>query len=673
MQLTQSPLHLSLKNLLLLALMVLAANWFFTFQLVCLKDDNSFYYMPVRMYLSDALHTQGLPYWNPYLMNGVPIHADMQGAVWNPIAFVLAFCFHYNHTCFLVEYLIYIVIAAAGMWRLASLVTKDKQMLFAAVVVYTCCGFVSGVANFINWTASLGFIPWMLYCFYALLQAPNFKNACWFGVVCWLMIVCGYPAFLIYAAYCMIAVFVWWAYQQINTKQLKLVGIVLLYLLLAVAITIALALPAIVSYVEFLPFYSRGHDLATDVPYRDCFYPQFLSSLFVPTSVYNKAFDPLCHSANRDLYFGILPLLLLGLWLVNIKQHSKGIAGLLLGIGVFTFVFLFGYLTPLGNLVYKWLPLMGAFKWSAAVRIFLVILIVFAMLIQQQKMFQQHLPTKQKKFLQLTIGFMFIATVFIFIWVSKKYAFETTTHQKLFQLNAAVQAILLLTLFVFLEKIFNSKKKLLAFIMIDLLINYSLGMAMTGVGNVRPAVFNDYCKAFYQQNPDNYLDRPLANNRKLYMFDPWHNHNASKIMNGATFLESNTVFSTYEKRFLTDTASEKFLREHAFIFSDDAVIHVDSIHLSYNSIEVKLTSNKAGHVVLQQNNYFRWKEKSGIPITTYDSCFMQLPVQAGSNQFQLYYDKGRYPMLIWISVALLAALVYSLFFANAKKVLPTQR
>jgi ammonia channel protein AmtB len=46
------------KQLLLLLLLVLVANWFFTFQLVCLKDDNSFYYMPVRMYLSDALHKE---------------------------------------------------------------------------------------------------------------------------------------------------------------------------------------------------------------------------------------------------------------------------------------------------------------------------------------------------------------------------------------------------------------------------------------------------------------------------------------------------------------------------------------------------------------------------------------------------------------------------------------
>ncbi|MBC7589114.1 MAG: hypothetical protein H7178_12225, partial [Chitinophagaceae bacterium] len=129
MQLTQ-PSTISLKNLLLLALLVLAANWFFTFQLVCLKDDNSFYYLPVRMYLSDALHTQGIPYWNPYLMNGVPQHADIQGAVWNPIAFILAYVFHYNHSCFLFEYLLYIFIAATGIWKLVSLVTNDKQALF---------------------------------------------------------------------------------------------------------------------------------------------------------------------------------------------------------------------------------------------------------------------------------------------------------------------------------------------------------------------------------------------------------------------------------------------------------------------------------------------------------------------------------------------------------------
>lgn len=115
MQTNTNP-FVNLRHVFILAILVLLANWFFTFQLVCLKDDNSFYYMPVRMYLSDALHAGTLPYWNPFLLNGVPQYADMQGAVWNPIAFTLCYFFKYNHSLFLLEYVLYIFIGATGMF-----------------------------------------------------------------------------------------------------------------------------------------------------------------------------------------------------------------------------------------------------------------------------------------------------------------------------------------------------------------------------------------------------------------------------------------------------------------------------------------------------------------------------------------------------------------------------
>jgi hypothetical protein len=173
---TKTSFLLNYKHVLLILFLVLAANWFFTFQLACLKDDNSFYYMPVRMYLSDALHNGGLPFWNPYLLNGVPQYADMQGAVWNPIAFTLCYFFKYNHSLFLIEYLIYIFIAAIGVYKLLSLITNHFQLILLGVIVYIGSGFVSGIANFINWTASLAFIPWIFFLFFSLLQKPSLKK-----------------------------------------------------------------------------------------------------------------------------------------------------------------------------------------------------------------------------------------------------------------------------------------------------------------------------------------------------------------------------------------------------------------------------------------------------------------------------------------------------------------
>lgn len=670
MQTNTNP-FVNLRHVFILAILVLLANWFFTFQLVCLKDDNSFYYMPVRMYLSDALHAGTLPYWNPFLLNGVPQHADMQGAVWNPIAFTLCYFFKYNHSLFLLEYVLYIFIGATGMFKLMGLITKNQFYLLASVTIYICSGFVSGIANFINWTASLGFIPWIFYYYFTTVQQPNFRNSILLGITSWLMLVCGYPAFIIYTIYCIVALFIWHVWQQI--KQGRNIWKEIQFLLLALCIGLALSFPAIKAYIEFLPFYNRGKALATDLPFRDCFYPQFLSSLFIPSSVYNKTYDALCHSANRDIYFGVLPLLSSILFVLNYRKNKTSFILLLTGIAIFTFIFLFGFLTPLGSLTFKFLPLMGAFKWSAAARIFLMLLLIAASVFQLSK--QDFLiAAPQIKILKAVCICMLAGIVVVFVLTNQHAVFETALHHKIFYLNTVVQIILWLTAFIFMKQLLTQKKLFFVIIAIDLLINYSIGMAVTGVGNVQPAVFNNYAKAFYKQNPDEYLKRPLAENRKLYMFDPWKNHNTSKIMNGATFLMSNTVFSGYEKFFINDTSNERILRNHAFAFSEDIdSVIINSVHLTYTSIQLNVSCNKPGNIILQQNNYYRWKEMNGLPIKTWNDCLMQIPVQASLNKIELQYDRGNYKQLMMLSYIFLLLLISILLFGSRNKILSAER
>ncbi len=244
------------------------------------------------------------------------------------------------------------------------------MLLFTAATIYICNGFVSGIANFINWTASLAFIPWVLYFFFSILQKPTYQKSIALGVASWLMLVCGYPAFIVYTTYCLMAIVLFFFIKAIQQKELNIVLKKIGFLLLGLCIALLLSLPALMAYIEFLPFYNRGKDLATDLPFRDCFYPQFLSSLFIPSSVYSKTYDLLCHSANRDIYFGVLPLITVVLFAGKLKKIRTPFIILLTSIAIFTFVFLFGFLTPLGNFSFNYLPLMGSFKWSAAARVF---------------------------------------------------------------------------------------------------------------------------------------------------------------------------------------------------------------------------------------------------------------------------------------------------------------
>lgn len=659
----------TLKIVITIVALVLVGNWFFTFQILSLKDDNSFYYMPVRMYLSDALHQHTLPFWNAYLAGGLPQLSDVQGAVYNPIAFVLCYIFKYNHSVFLFEYILYLSIAAFGIYKLMSLITKNTFSLLSAVVVFVGCGFTSGVANFINWTSSLAFIPWIFYFFFTLLNKPNFSKSILLGLSCWLLLVCGYPAFIIYSMYILAVLFVWFQWKNVKQKKYTEAINATKFLIVALLIAVIVSSPAFTSYVRFIPFYSRGKNFAAELIYRDCFYPQFLSSLFIPTSVYNKNYDTLCHTANRDIYFGIAPLLLFILFIAQYKKLKSPFVILITSIFIFTFIFLFGYLTPLGNFSFTYLPLFSLFKWSSLPRIFIILIAIASFIYMQEKAV---FSLATIKFLKNIVLLFILITIISFFITLQFVSFENKNHQLLFFINTAIQVILLLFAFFKIEKLFSYKKYFFLFVTVDILLNYSLAMAATGTANVRPFVYNNYCKEFYEQKPEAYLKKTLGENVTAYEFNAWKNHKASKILNGNAFIETNTLFIGYEKLFKEDSSNQKILRNHAFIFSEDVdSVSIHEINISYSSITIKVNCNKAGNIILQQNNYYKWKEKNNIPIGSWKNCFMQLPVKKGENNFYLLYDKGNDEILLAVNYALVLGLLFFLL-SSRYKILPSQ-
>ncbi len=643
------------KTMLLIIALVLLGNWCFTFQIFSLKDDNSYYYMPMRMYLSDALHDGKLVFWNPYFQLGLPQYSDMQGAVWNPLTLILCSLFKYNHTCFLAEYLIYLTIATAGMYKLAQTFTKDIWLIGLIVVVYILGGFTSSIANFFNWSASLAFLPWLFYFFWKTIQAPNYKTAIWLALIIWLNIVCGYPGFLLYAFYIFLAWLLVFIYKQVMQKNKHLIFKVLSYFLLSVVVATLLCLPAIAAYTEFFPYYFRGSHLATEIPFQDCVYPNYFKSLLVPSAVYNGDMISPSHSANRNLYIGILPIILCGLLLFNFKKIQHNHKWLFAGIAIFTFIFLFGHLTPLGNIAYKYFPLLGASKWSAATRIFLSTILMSGavLLLHQQKI---RITQKQLLWFRIfVVGLILLIGYLSFYWFYNQIWF-TPKHKWLMLANAAWQIILWLSVGLLLPKLLANTKWLFLFVLIDLAVNHTMGLAATGIATVPPKVYNTYCTKFYQQNPNDYLLKSPQERYQLFHFNPWTNHNASKIFYPEFFIQSNTMFMGYENLFINSKAGFDLLKYKNFIFSDDVQqLEITNHQFHYNKISFTANCSNDGFIVVQQNYYNRWQETSGKPITIYKNCMMQIPVQKGSNQIELKYDTGNFMKLFWISITALLA------------------
>lgn len=102
------------KDLALLFFLTLVVYWPLSLNYLSLKNDALVQYLAYRYHLSEAVGQGFLPLWSPYLYTGFPLHADMQGEVWNPLVLFLSLVSKYDMTILQWEVLIYLFFSAVG-------------------------------------------------------------------------------------------------------------------------------------------------------------------------------------------------------------------------------------------------------------------------------------------------------------------------------------------------------------------------------------------------------------------------------------------------------------------------------------------------------------------------------------------------------------------------------
>jgi len=249
-------LNTNLKDYFLLLVLTLIIYWPLSLNLLSLKNDALIQYLAYRYHLSEAIQNGHMPFWSPYLYTGFPIHADIQGMVWNPVVLLLSFISKYNMTVLQWEVLIYLYIAAIGMFRLMRFFDLTRATAICCAVAFICCGYMTDSVSVIPWIPSAGFIPIVLLYFLKLIRSASITNAIKFSFCLALMFLCGYPSFFIFLNYILFISFVIWFINKLKetnkTVALKTSGsLAIAYLLFLLIVS-----PAIISFCEFLPYYS---------------------------------------------------------------------------------------------------------------------------------------------------------------------------------------------------------------------------------------------------------------------------------------------------------------------------------------------------------------------------------------------------------------------------------
>lgn len=638
------------RALLLILLTMAAAYSPLLLQIFSLRNDQISYFLPVRMYMSDAFDQGEFLLWNPYFGGSYPLHCDMQGPVWNPIAMLLSWLLDYNATLLSFEFFLYYFIGAAGAFYLASNFTTNIKSRITIAVCYGCGGFAASTLEFMSWVGSIAFLPWVAHFIYRIFKGEGFYISIKLALSLWLLLVCGYPSFFILMGYACIFLLTTYAIKLVSTGNGRKALSIIKWLSLAFVFFVLLALPAIQSYAEYLPYYARGKSAAAMHINAESFSWVYPISLVFPGS-FTGVFESqrIADHWHVSTYIGLVPFLAL---LVNYKKVlGGGFKNRFLQVAcLWLFLFSIGRSTPLRMWCAQYVPLLGTFGFSHSVRVFIV-LAAFVWLAPALKKIFEDVSAREIKSIKATAllaGMVLAAMLYIGLF---KAAFNTRLYQYFYFVGLSWQLLLVATVLISPPRFFKAKY-LFGFILIDLAVSTLSLTPLTGLSKNKPSVYNQYAHEFYQLDAATWLMHPELKTPEMMITDSTREVNANKLIPSNGFA-SNTRSEAY-MQYVSDKDRRETLVKLPFAFSADSTpVNITQLDLNYNSIHISAEAANNCMLVLQQTFYTRWHNANGIPLSPHEGVFLQVPLQKGPNKIDLYYKKTDFLIEASISVAML--------------------
>lgn len=375
----------TLTDIGLLVLVTLVAYLPVSFSLLSLKNDSLVQYLPFRYHLSESIQNGHFPFWSPYLYTGFPVHADMQGMTWNPLVLLISLFTKYNMSVLEFEVTVYLLLAAISMYFLLRSFQLHRVICILGGISYMSCGFITGSASVIPWISSAAFIPFVFLTLKGFLDEPGVKKAIYFSFSLSLLFLCGYPTFFIYTSYITGAVLLLALWVHFRKKERASLQRPLLCFGLAILLFLLVCSPAIISYAEFLSYYSRGSGISAARAAQNPFTPFSSISYLVPGAVHKDHPWLDTDTSMRNGYVGLFVFLLFVLSLFSKQGRWQKMIG---ALTLFSFLLSLGSSTPLHYICYKALPLFNTFRHPGNIRLFTSLGIIMLASIYTQQLLQ---------------------------------------------------------------------------------------------------------------------------------------------------------------------------------------------------------------------------------------------------------------------------------------------
>ncbi|MCJ7596552.1 MAG: YfhO family protein [Desulfobacterales bacterium] len=371
-------------------------------------DDFIGFYLGMKKFLYDELWIHhSIPFWNPYLLGGIPYWAHFESTIFYPLGFLFWLIppeVAYGYTMFL-----HLVLAATFMYILARSLGIGRAGSFVAGAVFTCNGFIMATLYLGHMCPAQSYI-WLPMVIYFLNLAVTAKT-CFYrsfiaGIIWGIQILAGAPqdAFYTFLA----AMLFLGCSSKFGRKEPvgipRLFAIAFFFFLAGTGIASVQIIPAFEFIGESVRASLHTYEVVTQASYP----PEGIITTILPNFFGNYAKGGFWVEnvpwslPYQNLYVGILPLMSLCFisYRNSDQKHIIIFAGIL---AVIALLLALGRNTPIYKLAYL-LPGFDKFRTPSRV----ISLWVFAIGLLGGKGFDalihvvRHQPTKTKRLIFLT-------------------------------------------------------------------------------------------------------------------------------------------------------------------------------------------------------------------------------------------------------------------------------
>jgi hypothetical protein len=649
-----------------------------------LKNDAFTGYFPPKFFMSESLHAGFLPLWNPYINFGIPQYGDMSSGYWSPVTWIIGSTVGYNAYSFTTELLLYILVAALGMYRLTGYYQLHPSLRFIAGLVYACSGYFTGHLQHFNWISGAALLPWCFHAYLLLLDGYSHRRILTAALVFSLLLASAHPGISIAFAYLLLAYLIFHlrAYPRSHRSPLSALLIRHGWLL---ALILLLCAGMITGYADVLPHFVRSERLSLQ---EALLHPTTASSwisLLLPFSTVKNETWFVTDISMRNCYMSVLLLIFLFTGLAGKKSRLQYF---LLGAAVFFILLSAGGIFK--TVAYRVLPLMGYVRLNGEFRIFALFCLILFSALSLQRCTQPGvlLPRSFSRVCYLLSALLLLAfaggwylniSSHSGIWYhlhtvlgapgftgKLKAAVDALSAGDTLWIQAVIQGFVLAGIQRSLP--FRRWRLLRMVVTADLIAATLLNVPFTGAGQMPVSAIQHLINQSPGGIPAPSL-QPLAQQVVNYpetraIIGDWSLY--SKTPGTARQVPYPIVLKNMQAFFDRDSTNRMAYLQKPFLFCTSPSAEVSIIAYSPQHITAGIKSDTACWLVLQQNVYPHWQYAADgkvEKVEIFDSSFMRVPVAAGTQRGAWLFNPAwvkrmmLLSLLAWIAGLMLLAVL----------------